>query len=88
MRRRRKYKSFFLLLLLGVLILILVGSVGLIIVFSSLSIPSLTNRFRGDGSLLQEHGTEMKTLTLFTTVLEAHVCSFSIFLCRMILSVI
>lgn len=73
MRRRRKNKSLFLFLLLGVLIVVIVGSVGLVIVFSSLSIPSITNHIRRDGSLLQEDGTIMKTLTLFTTVLEAHV---------------
>lgn len=73
MRRRRKNKSFFLFLLLGILVVIIVGSAGLVIVFSSLSIPSITNHIRGDGSLLQEGGRIMKTLTLFTTVLEAHV---------------
>lgn len=55
------------------MVVIIVGSAGLVIVFSSLSIPSITNHIRGDGSLLQEGGRIMKTLTLFTTVLEAHV---------------
>lgn len=68
MRRKGKRKIFLKSLLLGLCVLVVVGTTGVLLLVNSLSLSSSTSHFRSESGLLSK-----KTLTLFTTVLEADV---------------
>lgn len=73
MRKKSKRKNLLLFLLFGLCVFLIVGSISITLLLSQLSLWGISDQFRSTGDNLRQSSKEKKTLTIFTTVLEAKV---------------